>query len=64
MIREPLDLTGDIIAYESGELDDEQTVALFQNLVDTGLVFHLQGCYHRTAAALVREGLVTIRRAS
>lgn len=54
----PLDLTGQIIAYESGELNEDATVALFQGLVDTGLAWSLQGHYGRTAAAMIDAGLV------
>jgi hypothetical protein len=48
-----LDLTSDIIAYENGELEDYEVVDLFQNLLDTGLLFQLQGSYQRTAAHLI-----------
>lgn len=55
----PLDLTSDIIAFECGELDEEQTINLFQNLINTGLAWQLQGSYGRTAAALIEAGHCT-----
>jgi hypothetical protein len=48
-----------IIAYETGELDFNKTVELFQHLVDIGLAWSLQGHYGRTAQALIEEGFVT-----
>jgi len=57
-IRGPLDLTGEIIAYESGALDEEGTLELFQHLVNTGLAWKLQGHYGRTAASLIEAGLI------
>jgi len=45
-----------IIAYEAGELDSDQTVELFQTLIDTGAIYSLQGSYQRFADRLVREG--------
>lgn len=47
-----------IIAYESGELDEKGTLELFQNLVDSGLAWKLQGHYGRTAQALLDAGLI------
>lgn len=58
-INGPLALTSDIIAYENGELDEEAVIELFQNLVDTGLVWKLQGHYGRTAVALYKAGHLT-----
>ncbi len=53
----PLSLSGDLIAYENGELDDEQVIQLFQNLIDTGLAWTLQGSYGRTAAQFIEAGV-------
>ena len=57
-VKGPLDLTSDIIAYESGELDQEETIELFQKLHDTGLAYQLQRHYGRTAQAMLNEGLI------
>ena len=51
-------ITDKLIAYEQGELDTDQTVQLFQELIDTGLAFELQGHYGRTAVRLLEAGLV------
>lgn len=46
----------DIIDYELGELNEEQTVELFQKIIDTQLFRTLQGSYGRACLALIREG--------
>ena len=48
-----------IIAYEQGELDDEEIVELFQDLIDSKLVWQLQGHYGRVASDLIDSGACT-----
>ena len=49
-------LVDNIIEYEAGELSDKKTLQLFSYLVKTGKVWSLQGCYGRTATALIEDG--------
>lgn len=46
-----------IIAYEEGSLSEEDTISLFQELIDNGLAWQLQGHYGRTASRLIKEGV-------
>ena len=52
-----LDLTTNIIEYENGEMEEKETIVFFQKLIDSGLVFKLQGHYGRTASRLIEAGL-------
>jgi len=52
------ELTSRIVDYEMGLLDDDQTIELFQELVDNGMAWTLQGHYGRTAMAMIEAGLV------
>jgi len=56
------DIVDRIMAYEQGDMDQEEMVEFFQELIDTGLAFTLQGHYGRTAARLIEAGLVQARK--
>ena len=47
-----------IIAYETGELEADQTLDLFAELIKTGQAYKLQGHYGRTAEALIEQGYI------
>ena len=47
-----------MVAWEEGPLDRDETVKLFQYLVDNGWAWTLQGIYGRMAHSLIQEGLV------
>lgn len=49
-------IAGDIIRYESGELNGEEVRELFQALIDNNYICKLQGAYGRTAATLIAAG--------
>lgn len=48
-----------IIAWESGELDEEGTLELFGGLIASGLAWSLQGTYGRTARDLIEGGYIS-----
>ena len=49
-----------IIRYENGDMDQDEIIDLFNLLVETNALQHLQGHYHRTAVALMDAGLLTL----
>jgi len=55
-MEKTFDLVGAIIEYEGGGMSDEDTLELFQRLVDNGMAWTLQGHYGRTARALIEAG--------
>ncbi len=53
------ELTQQLMDYETGQLNESETIQLFQQLVDSGLAWNLQGHYGRTAYAMLEEGLIS-----
>lgn len=45
-----------IMKYENGEMTDDEVIEMFQELIDSGLAWKLQGHYGRTAMALIEGG--------
>lgn len=52
-----------IMAYENGELSDEEIIAGFQQGIDSGLVWQLQGSYGRMATRLIESGYCSAKSA-
>lgn len=51
---------GFMMAYENGEIEDVETlIAAFQDGINSGKVWQMQGHYGRTARALIDAGYCT-----
>ena len=46
-----------LMAFENGDLDQDEIVALIQDGINRGWVWNLQGFYGRTALSLIEAGL-------
>ena len=46
-----------IMAYENGSLSEKDTIKMFQEMIDNGSAWTLQGHYGRTARRLIEDGL-------
>lgn len=59
MNRPTTSLFSRIIDFEDGQgqMDEDETIEMFQDLIDTGMAWSLQGYYGRTAARLIEDGL-------
>jgi len=51
-----MDIVSKIMEYEDGSMSDEDTITFFQELIDSGLAWKLQGHYGRVAADLIENG--------
>lgn len=49
-----------IIEFEDGALEEEEVIEGFQHLINSGLVWQLQGFYGRTANDLINAGRCTV----
>tara|TARA_Y100000592_G_scaffold80291_1_gene126830 strand:- start:3574 stop:3771 length:198 start_codon:yes stop_codon:yes gene_type:complete len=58
MSKESTDIVGKIMAFEQGELDNEEVYTLFQFLLDSGMIHSLQGSYQRMAEELLLAGMI------
>lgn len=56
------DTVSQIIAWENGELDSDAEIQFFQDLIDSGIINGLQGCYQRRAYQLLNDGLIEARK--
>jgi len=45
-----------IMRFEGDGMPEDELIAGFQNLIDSGLAWSLQGCYGRMAASLIEAG--------
>lgn len=55
------DVVKNIIEYEQGDLGHEETVELFQYLINNGMAWTLQGHYGRMAMQLIANGYCTAK---
>jgi hypothetical protein len=51
-------LVDQLIAYEEGQITQDEEVAFFEHLVETGVCWQLSGHYQRVAATLIEAGLI------
>lgn len=49
-----------IMRYESGEMDDDEIVYFFSDLIKSGVINHLQGHYGRTAGNMIANGWIDL----
>ena len=50
-----------IMDYECGELTEDEIVEGFQEMINIGIVWNLQGHYQRMANELIKEGYCTTK---
>ena len=56
-VRKVMRQLDQVVQYESGQLDEPTTIALFQGLIESGLAWSLPANYSRTAYELIDLGV-------
>lgn len=51
-------LVEEVSKYESGQMSEEEAVGFFQDLVDSGMIWQLQGSYQREAVRLLKARMI------
>ncbi len=62
MKAEKFNVVDFVIAVEAGECTKEEIISGFQNLIDSGICWQLQGWYGRTAQDLIEAGYCQPKR--
>lgn len=55
-----MDLMSGILDYEMGILEFDDTIELFEELYQTGMLWSLQGAYQREFMRLVEDGHIVV----
>ena len=53
-----MNLAERVLLYETDQMSEQEMISLFQDLVDTGMAWKLQGHYGRTAMILLDAGVI------
>ena len=53
-----MQLVDQLIAYEEGQITEDEEIVLFQHLIETGTCWHLSGHYQRVGATLIEAGVI------
>ena len=57
--RTVMDMLDKIIAFECGEMDEDEIINLFSELISTGQAWNLQGAYGRKAESFIENGIIS-----